>query len=61
MHATEELAHGVDNNFDWESEAVEYEKSSNMALEISGTWWTLGVVATALLFGSLQLDARLCR
>ena len=40
-----------------DAKAVEYEKSSNMALEISGTWWTLGVIATALLFGSLQLDA----
>ena len=51
----------MDSNFDWESEAVEYEKSSNMASEISGTWWTLGVVAIALLFGSLRLDARLYR
>lgn len=37
---------------------VEYEKSLNQALESSGTWWTLGLLATAGLFGSHQnMDA----
>ncbi|KAG0626633.1 hypothetical protein M758_2G139500 [Ceratodon purpureus] len=40
-----------------DSSPVEHDKSLNKALEISGTWWTLGVLATAGLFGSQALDA----
>ena len=40
-----------------DSKPVEHDKSLNKALEISSTWWTLGVVATAGLFGSQTLDA----
>jgi len=41
-----------------EEEPMEDEKSLNKALEISGTWWTLGVLATTGLFGISQtMDA----
>jgi len=40
-----------------ETEPVEEEKSVGKALEISGTWWTLGILATAGLFGASSLDA----
>lgn len=40
-----------------EKEPVDEEKSVGKALEISGTWWTLGILATAGLFGASSLDA----
>lgn len=38
-------------------EPVAHDKNLDQALEIAGTWWTLGVVATAGLFGTQTPDA----
>lgn len=40
-----------------EKEPVEEEKNVGKAFEIFGTWWTLGILATAGLFGASSLDA----